>query len=94
MYKCSVIRRCTKKVRLGVHDASSGSNKGWPEYDIVEKHIHKGYDENKVYNSLGLYKLRTPVRFTKYIRPACLVAEHQYSGTKGIVVGRLLTRVG
>lgn len=74
-------------MRLGIYDNSNGDGKGLPDYDVLEKHIHPAYDEDAVYDSIGLYKLKTVVRFSQFIRPACLVSEHKFPGTKGVIIG-------
>lgn len=58
-------------------------------YDVIEARLHPGYKSYSIDN-VGLFKLNTLVRFTQFIRPACLVQDRQPPGTKGVVIGNVL----
>lgn len=76
-------------MKLGITDGSSSNAQSMPVYDVIEARLHPGYKSYSIDN-VGLFKLNTVVRFTQFIRPACLVKERQPPGSKGVVIGNVL----
>lgn len=84
----SSVSRCGKRVKLGIFDEHFSHGKRTPEYEVAEKRIHPEYEGGDV-NNIGLYKLKSAVRFSRFIRPACLVVEHQPPATKALFLGNM-----
>ncbi|KAM4711335.1 coagulation factor X-like [Anableps anableps] len=58
-------------VRLGVFNTShSGGNAALHVVDAIVS--HHGYSPETYFNDIALIKLATPIRFTRYILPACI----------------------
>lgn len=84
----SSVPRCDKKVKLGIFNDHFQRGKRKPEFEVLEKRIHPDYEGGDLDN-IGLYKLKTAVTSSRFIRPACLVREHQLPGTKAIFLGNM-----
>lgn len=76
-----------KYVRLGELDFKDDSDDAKPQdFDVIERLVHPKYQDTH-YNDIGLLKLHTTVKFSAYIRPACLWPENQVSQERAIVTG-------
>lgn len=80
------VRRCNEKVKLGIIDNNLRRSPWMPEYLVVRREVHADYD-GKHLHDIAVYKLHVEVRFTQFIRPACLVTGYQHTATKGIFIG-------
>lgn len=66
----------------------SESFKFW-NIQIFEKfHHHKGYNKSKYENDVGLIKLKTPLKFSEAVQPACLPDHDQgyYGGALQVLL--------
>ncbi|GLV43597.1 Serine Protease Immune Response Integrator [Carabus blaptoides fortunei] len=60
-------------VRLGEQNLPAQSDAGFPnDYQIIERIAHPQYRAPSVYNDVALVKLDRTVRFTVFVKPACL----------------------
>lgn len=75
-------------VRLGELDLSKNDDGSEPEdYDIDRIIVHPEYRYPQKYNDIALLKLTRTVRFTKFIRPACLYTKETIPERKAIATG-------
>ena len=73
-------------IRVGDHDREEDEG---PEVDIRVKKVirHEGYDPRHINNDIAMFKLATPVKFNKFVSPACLPSEKVAPGTKCYITG-------
>lgn len=57
------------------------------DYNIQRIIVHPQYRYPQKYNDIALVKLRRHVKFTKFIRPACLYSKNSIPQTKAIATG-------
>lgn len=57
------------------------------EIDIAEKIPHPNYNSATKYNDIALFKLKMSVKFSPYVRPACLNIQNEIKGKFGIATG-------
>lgn len=75
-------------VRLGELDLSRNDDGSEPEdYDIDKIIVHPDYRYPQKYNDIALLRLRNIVRFTKFIRPACLYTKQDIPQRKAVATG-------
>lgn len=60
------------KVRLGEVDFDTPDESETQDRNIAELTPHPDYIADQKYNDLALLKLDKPVKFTAFVRPACL----------------------
>lgn len=85
---CSHFNLSPKYVRLGDLDIHSDKDDaGALQFNIAEVFVHPSYTFRSRYDDIGLIKIAEPIKFTEYIRPACL----HYFDTK---ISDRLTEIG
>lgn len=65
------------KVRLGEVDFTTEDESEIQDRTIVEMIKHPKYSQEMKYNDIALLRLDAPVRFTAFVRPACLQTTKQ-----------------
>ena len=80
------MKKMCNPFRVGEHD--KWKNEG-SEVDIkVEKVIrHPDFDRHTYNNDIALFKLEHPIKFNKYVSPACLPKNDVPPGTNCYVTG-------
>jgi len=81
-------RSPVKWALLGDNDL--GSNKGAADpqvREIVQRILHPNYKPPSMYNDIGLYRLRTPVQFNRFIFPTCINTEAQLTTKQATAIG-------
>jgi len=73
-------------IRVGEHDRENFEG---PEQNIrvVKVFRHEGYDPNQLNNDIAMFKLERPVKFNKYVSPACLPKANVPPGSDCYITG-------
>jgi secreted trypsin-like serine protease len=75
-------------VRLGDQNLKSEDDGTEPQELGVKKFMkHKRYSSQSKYHDIGLIKLEGEVRFTKFVRPACLWPDFQIPSQTAVATG-------
>ncbi|XP_046753174.1 phenoloxidase-activating enzyme 1-like [Diprion similis] len=68
-----VTQRSPNMVRVGELDMNSNTEPAEPQDSLIEAStIHPDYSKPRHYNDIAIVRLKTPVRYSKYVRPICL----------------------
>ncbi|CAK8684129.1 unnamed protein product [Clavelina lepadiformis] len=80
---------------LGKHHRIA-DDKGQLKVTFSSYEIHPDYDDESIDNDIAVLKLSSPIKFSKYIRPACLPdqGENVASGSTAVVSGWGATKRG
>ncbi|XP_062549992.1 serine protease snake-like [Armigeres subalbatus] len=73
-------------VRLGEYDLHN-DNDHHVDFDVQQVVRHPNYKGNSVYNDIALVKVKRSVRFSPFIRPACLWTSKSINFTSAIATG-------
>ncbi|KRT80826.1 Trypsin, partial [Oryctes borbonicus] len=77
-----------KIVRLGDLDLKSEEDNAQPQQFTVSQMIaHPQYKSDSDYNDIALLKLDSAVKYTSFVRPACLESSSDLQGRKFIATG-------
>lgn len=74
-------------VRLGEHELNEEVVDHHVDFDIERVVRHPRYKGSSAYNDIALIKLKQKVRFSTYIRPACLWTANTINYTTAIATG-------
>lgn len=80
----------------GIHNKGNVEEqiKTWQIIKVQKIIIHEGWNSNTLENDIALLQLAKPVRFNKYVQPACLPGPDPVPGSKVVLIGWGLTATG
>jgi len=73
-------------IRVGEHDRQTFEGTE-VNVDVSYVHRHEQYDPRRLNNDIALLKLENPVKFNKYVSPACLPKKDVPAGTTCFITG-------
>lgn len=82
---CFASRFIPKMVRLGANNLINKNEPKKMDFAVQQTFSHPGYRRSAAYNDIGLVLLRERVKFSPYIRPACLPSEPLDSNVKALL---------
>lgn len=73
---------------MGEHDLSLEEENTDPQIrEIITRIVHPNYKPPSMYNDIGLYRLNTPVKFSRFIFPVCLNSETKLNTEQAVAIG-------
>jgi len=74
------------KVRVGEHDRSKRED-SVVDHEVEKVVCHPNWSSRTLDYDIALFKLKKPVKFTKYVKPACLPSKKLAPGTECYITG-------